>query len=268
MIVQQGIFLIADPSLFTNDMYHRFDNRDFVHAIINRLLPHGGTIIIDESIHLEPGLLSELDDVIIRPLTMVFGEDWPVYSGLLALMVSMAALFMGAKRGLRRHPRHIDRLDEPRRMEFGHPHNWLSDYYEVRGVLLQRMRYAYGLDPDDLQRLPPDMVAHLLGDQYLVQFVLQPLRVDPLALEAALGDIAGWEPPLHAEALVLQAEDYLASLPAGGLAAWATPGAPQTLQGAPPGAPPGTPPGGWPPQGVPGVGQQLARAPRRPGGGP
>ena len=231
VIVQQEILLISDPSIFTNDLYYRHDNRDFAHALINKLLPYGGTVIFDEGIHLEPGLLSELDDVIVRPLTMVFGETWPVYTGLLLLIVSMATLGLGIRRGLRKFSRHMDRLHEPRRMEFGHSYNWLSDYYEVRGVLLQRMRYAYGLDPDDLQRLPPEIIAQLLGDQYLVQFVLQPLRVDPVALEAALGDIAGWEPPPHAEALVVQAERFLANLPTDALASWATPKAPPAWQG-------------------------------------
>jgi hypothetical protein len=75
------------------------------------------------------------------------------------------------------------------------------------------MRYAYGLDPTDLQRLPPELVAQLLGDQYLVQFVLHPIRVDPIALNAAVGDIATWEPPINADLVVTRAEAYLASLP-------------------------------------------------------
>jgi hypothetical protein len=63
-------------------------------------------------------------------------------------------------------------------------------------------------------------VAQLLGDQYLVQFVLQPIRVDPIALNAAVGDIAAWEPPIDADLIVTRAEAYLASLPPDAPAAW------------------------------------------------
>jgi hypothetical protein len=224
IIYMDGMLLISDPSLFTNDMYERADNRLFALAVLARLLPaEGGTVIIDESIHLEPGLLSELDDVMVRPMYMVLGEPWPVYSGLLVMMVGLAGLAVAGRRTPRRYEPHRNRLDEPRTLEFGNPYNWMADYYEVRGVLLQRMRYAYGLDPDDLQRLPPEIVAQLLGDQYLVQFVLQPVRVDPMALQAALGDIANWKPPEDAEALVERAERYLAGIPDDQGQDWATP---------------------------------------------
>jgi hypothetical protein len=153
----------------------------------------------------------------------LLGEPWPIYSGLLILLIGLVALSAAGRRVPRRYETHKHRLEEPRSLEFGNPFNWLADYYEVRGVLLQRMRYAYGLDPDDLQRLPPEIVAQLLGDQYLVQFVLQPVRVDPMALQAALGDIAAWKPPANAEHLVDRAEQYLAALPDAGTQDWATP---------------------------------------------
>jgi hypothetical protein len=223
MLFMNGMLLISDPSLFTNDMYDRADNRLFAHIVLARLLPEGGTVIIDESIHLEPGLLSELDDVLMRPMYVLLGENWPIWSGLCILVISMAGLAMAGKRTPRRYEPHKNRLSEPRTLEFGNPYNWLADYYEVRGVLLQRMRYAYGLDPDDLQRLPPEIVAQLLGDQYLVQFVLQPVRVDPMALQAALGDITAWKPPENAEDLVERAEQYLAALTDTVAQDWATP---------------------------------------------
>jgi hypothetical protein len=223
IIYMENMLLISDPSVFTNDMYGRADNRMFAHALMARLLPQGGTVIIDESIHLEPGILSELDDVLVRPFTSLVGEAWPIYASLLLLFVGLVGLVSAGKRTPRRYEPHSNRLEEPRTLEFGNPYNWLADYYEVRGVLLQRMRYAYGLDPVELQRLPPEIVAQLLGNQYLVQFVLQPVRVDPMALHAALSDIATWEPPEQAEFLVEQAEEYLSALPDAAAQDWATP---------------------------------------------
>ena len=204
-----------------------FKQGEIVHALCG---PMNGTEAFHRifgwqggDIHLEPDVLSELDDVLVRPMIMLLGERWPVYSGLLIMLIALGGLAASGRRTPRRYERHTNRLDEPRTLEFGNPYNWLADYYEVRGVLLQRMRYAYGLDPDDLQRLPPEIVAQLLGDQYLVQFVLQPVRVDPMALQAALADIANWQPPENAELLVDRAEQYLAALPDGRVQDWATP---------------------------------------------
>jgi len=220
IIEQDGMVLISDPSIFINDMYERMDNRRFAQALITNMVPVNGTVIFDESIHHESGVLAELDDTIIRPLYRTFGETWPVNTFFLILIVGIGGMIAVSRRPTPRYLPHMNRLREPRTLEFGHPFNWLADYYDVRGVLLQRMRYAYGLDPTDLQRLPPEIVAQLLGDQYLVQFVLQPIRVDPIALSAAVGDIAGWEPPINAELVVSKAEAYIASLPTDAPAAW------------------------------------------------
>jgi hypothetical protein len=213
IIEQEGMLLISDPSIFINDMYERMDNRRFAQALITRMVTVNGMVIFDESIHLESGLLAEVDDTIIRPLYRVFGESWPVNAFFLILVVGIGGMIAVSRKLQPRYLPHMNRLREPRTLEFGLPYNWLADYYDVRGVLLQRMRYAYGLDPTDLQRLPPELVAQLLGDQYLVQFVLHPIRVDPIALNAAVGDIATWEPPINADLVVTRAEAYLASLP-------------------------------------------------------
>ncbi len=220
IIEQEGMLLISDPSIFINDMYDRMDNRRFTQALIARMVPVNGTVIFDESIHHESGMMAELDDTIMRPLYRAFGESWPVNTFFLILIVGIGGLIAVSRRPSSHYLPHTNRLSEPRTMEFGHPYNWLADYYDVRGVLLQRMRYAYGLDPTDLQRLPPEIVAQLLGDQYLVQFVLQPIRVDPIALNAAVGDIAAWEPPINADLVVTRAEAYLASLHPDAPAAW------------------------------------------------
>ena len=220
IIEQDGMLLISDPSIFINDMYERLDNRRFTQALITNMVPVNGTVIFDESIHHESGVMAEIDDTIMRPLYRAFGESWPVNTFFLILIVGIGGMILVSRRPSTRYLPHMNRLREPRTMEFGHPYNWMADYYDVRGVLLQRMRYAYGLDPMDLQRLPPEIVAQLLGDQYLVQFVLQPIRVDPIALNAAVGDIAAWEPPINADLVVTRAEAYLASLPPDAPAAW------------------------------------------------
>lgn len=237
MLYEAGMLLISDPSIFINDMYDRYDNRLFAQALIARMLPAGGIVIFDESVHREAGVLGELDDTIMRPVYRMFGESWPINTFFLVLLVGIGGMLLLSRMPTRRFIPHRTRLGEPRTLGFGHPYNWLADYYDVRGVMLQRLRYAYGLDPDDLQTLPPEMVARLMGDMHLAQFVLQPVRLDGFALQAAIQDIASWTPPSNADAIVEEADAFLASLRDGSPVPWNAGPFPPT-----PGGPHG---GGW-----------------------
>ncbi len=211
MIYQEGWLLLSDPSIFTNDMYWRADNAAFIRFMITYLLPKGGKVIIDESLHLEPGLLGEVDDIVLRPFYILLGEGWPCFSGLIGMAIAMVFGLRAVSRRVRKLTPHVDRLAEPRVGDFGSPINWVADYYEVRGVLLQRLRYAYGLEPEELPSLPPALVAQLLGDEALAAFTLRPATFDQAALLSALEVISTWRPPPDAEAVMDRVEAYLAA---------------------------------------------------------
>ena len=49
---------MSDPGIFINDMLDRKDNRAFALDLIEELLPEGGEVIFDESVHIPPGYLS------------------------------------------------------------------------------------------------------------------------------------------------------------------------------------------------------------------
>lgn len=48
---QEGIFLLSDPDLFNNHGLHQGDNARLMLSLIEYLLPSGGTLYIDESLH-------------------------------------------------------------------------------------------------------------------------------------------------------------------------------------------------------------------------
>ena len=202
--------LISDPSLFINDMYGRHDNREFLMLLVTRLLPTGGTVIIDEAVHFEGGPVSELDDTVLRPAMALFSESpFGVTLLLLGVLVVVAAV-SGSRRIVRFRP-HKDRLGEAHVVMPG-PATLFTDFNEARAVLLQRLRLAYGLDPAELPRLPPQYVAELLGDWPLTQFALAPVPPDPAVLGQALVAIAAWRPPSNAPEVMDKVERHLASL--------------------------------------------------------
>ena len=230
--------LISDPSLFINDMYGRHDNREFLMLLVAKLLPTGGTVIIDDAVHFEGGPAGELDDTVVRPTMGLFSQT-PIGGTLLvlAVMVVVSAL-VGSRRAVRFRP-HKDRLGETHVVMPG-PATLFTDFQDARGVLLQRLRLAYGLEPAELPRLPPQYVVELLGDWALAQFALAPVPPDPTVLGQALVAIAAWRPPANAVEVMDKVERHLAALEGTTRRApgeWA-PGGTPPLASAPPMAPP------------------------------
>jgi len=211
VVYEEGMLLLSDPSVFINDMYHRYDNREVLILLVETLLPKGGTVIIDESVHIEPGLGGEADDLGLRTALRAFGQPWPMGPLLMVLVVMVAVAALASRRRPMRFVPHQDRLSE-RHMLLPGPMTLLGDYQEARALLLQRLRYAYGLDPAELPRLPPQLVAELLGDWNLARFALQPMPPDPAALSAALAAIAAWTPPEAAGDVMAKVERYLGAL--------------------------------------------------------
>ena len=211
VVYEGGMLLLSDPSVFINDMYHRYDNREALILLVETLLPGGGTVIFDESVHIEPGLGGEVDDLGLGTAMRAFGQPWPMWPLLTVLAVMVAVAALASRRRPMRFVPHQDRLSE-RHMLLPGPMTLLGDYQEARALLLQRLRYAYGLDPAELPRLPPQLVAELLGDWNLARFALQPMPPDPVALSAALTAIAAWGPPEAAGDVMAKVEAYLERL--------------------------------------------------------
>ena len=211
IVYEEGMLLLSDPSVFINDMYHRYDNREVLILLVETLLPRGGTVIIDESVHIEPGLGAEMDDLGMRAALRALGQPWPMWPALMVLVVMVAVAALYSRRRPMRFVPHQDRLSE-RHMLLPGPMTLLGDYQEARALLLQRLRYAYGLDPAELPRLPPQLVAELLGDWNLARFALQPMPPDPVALSAALAAIAAWTPPEGAGDVMAKVERFLETL--------------------------------------------------------
>lgn len=244
---EEGMVLISDPSLFINDMYGRHDNREFLMLLVSRLLPTGGTVVIDEGLHFEGGPVGELDDTVLRPAMAAFSVV-PIGATLLLLgVLVLVAAVAGSRRTVRFRP-HKDRLGEVHVVMPG-PATLFADFNEARAVLLQRLRLAYGLDPAELPRLPPQYVAELLGDWALAQFALAPAPPDASVLGQALIAIAAWRPPANASEVMDRVERHLASLEGATRRApeeWDTGGAPPPARPhtspSPPHSPPAPPP--------------------------
>jgi hypothetical protein len=216
--VEDDIVLISDPSIFINDMYRRQDNREFIMLLLDKLLPvlsATATVIIDEGVHFESRPLGEVDDVVLRPAMGALSPDAPSGLALILLVVLLAAAGLGGSRRPTRFRPHVDRLSE-RHVVLPGPGTIYADYNEARGVLMQRLRHAYGLDPAELPRLPPQLVSELVGDWNLARFALMPMPPDPATIAFALAAISSWRPPMNADAVLAKVEAHLAAMDAGG----------------------------------------------------
>ena len=80
---------IGDPSIFINEMWPQLDNDDFLLALVDFLLPNGGTVLFDESIHAAVDFSEGFYRTLTSTFVFVFGD---LTKGL--FVTAMIALMM------------------------------------------------------------------------------------------------------------------------------------------------------------------------------
>lgn len=98
------ILVIADSSLFMNDILPRANNTPFLKAIISYLLPEGGKILLDESLHSATDPTHALLKAFLKGLVYLQQESisWMVSLLLIFLLPSLYIRFQPPEETLRR----------------------------------------------------------------------------------------------------------------------------------------------------------------------
>ena len=106
---EQRIWIVSDPDILSNHGISRGDNAVLAHALVEALLPPGGTVLVDESMHMKGGLLEVPPPSLRRALTE------PPFVAVTALFLAAAAVLVLAAAGRFGAPR-----PAPRAVAFGH----------------------------------------------------------------------------------------------------------------------------------------------------
>ncbi len=183
--------LVADPSMFTNDMLRRADNREFALHVLALLSPAPAEILIDEGSHLRRSAFDNAGATfayVAYAVTGVPALAIPVAS--LVLLLGMLALAPSRNPGP--FPRHRDRLSERRLHLLAVPDLHWGDYLWVRDTFLEKVRLRFGLTYEEFSLVTTEQLKWFVADGPLVEFVCTPTVDSFVGLNAMVQRMDQW----------------------------------------------------------------------------
>jgi len=167
------IMMVSDPGLFINDMLRRpgYENEEFALDLVRMLLPSGGEVIFDESVHIPPGYLSNGVSSFLTSIYIV--KTNIIYNVILMIIVVIVvelAVF-GVKNPIK--------LFRPRPMRnqasnVRYLKKNLTTRNEIRRVFIDKVRVEMGMSQKDFSQLSKKEVARLIGNNALSRFLFDP----------------------------------------------------------------------------------------------
>ena len=201
-----SMVFISDSSFCINDMWDRYDNTAFSLALVRRLLGHQGTVIFDESRHIQStpieNLVYTLENIYIYMLLET--------NQLLALIIALGFLnLFGLIYAMTKPPKRFrHKFDLTYKDAF--VEQAPDRVADVKNILLTRLKayynlyfpdssFAYAYEPSTKSEynltVKRDLQA-LIKDAELVDFVVHPLRYNiPVRLNAIIMRIDAVFPP-------------------------------------------------------------------------
>ena len=188
------MILIADPSMFINDLLDVDDNWEFISDMVAYLAkgsPSQTTIIFEESRHLQASIVNSI-------YVELFG--WLAYGtgNMVVKIIILATLILGLEFILMRvaNPtlyRHAFNPAIGRTSRWRVPHTTYLQPELIRQTFLEKVRITYGLGRDDFAALPPAEIQRMVGGEghpVLVGFVLN--KDSKIALADVLQAMDRW----------------------------------------------------------------------------
>jgi hypothetical protein len=187
----KGVALvISDPSLFMNHMIDEEDNLEFIQALIEYLLPDGGKIVIDESVHETSGAGSWVQRSFTGAVFIVTDVNLKIVLGTIAAISVFALAYVHEPPGKHRH---IHMLDRTGVAEVVDPDISNLDIPEMRKVLLDKVRVANGMSKEAFSALGWESIQSMLSHDTLYQFARYEKIPKGSDLTAILLEVNNWE---------------------------------------------------------------------------
>jgi hypothetical protein len=182
--------VVSDPGLFINDMWGRADNAAFVLALVARHFPGATDFIFDESRH-KPDTVREGAwrtglALGVLALNNIYGK---------AVLGILALLAVGAGIMAVRPPaewRHEDTLGEISFYHLARRAFRAEDRERLRDALLEKVRIAMSLYPDEFSRLGPEELRRAVWDERLFTLVEEPRSVRLDDMEELTAIVHNW----------------------------------------------------------------------------
>ncbi len=182
--------MVSDPGLFINDMWGRADNAGFVLAMLRRYFPTATDVIFDETRHkpetVREGAWRTGLFLGVVALNNIYGK---VVLGVLALVAAGIGILSVRPAAEWRHEDTLREISfhHLARLAFGP-----DDRERLRRALLEKTRISMCLYPDEFERLSPEELRELIGDERLAALAEDPRRVRTDELEELTEAVRQW----------------------------------------------------------------------------
>lgn len=160
--------MISDPSLFMNGMIESEGNFDLAMELVELMLPEGGRIIFDDSVHSAEGGQGVMQGGMRGIAFLTTDVNLKIVIGSIAVLAMFA---VGYIYDSPRRPRHETILDRTGVAELVEPELLESDLDELKRVILDRIRISYGMSVEDFSDLSWDQLREKVGNDEVIRFL-------------------------------------------------------------------------------------------------
>lgn len=159
--------LISDPGLFTNEVWSNseFDNSKFVLALVDKLLPEGGRIIIDESRHAEERYLQNPYNTISAFITLTTNPVLTIITLIVIFVLSILLIFKVKDKSIWQHRLNLNAYN-PRAIDLS------KEQERIKNIIIDRIKTRYNISEDYIRTLDQASLYNLIGDEVLTFFML------------------------------------------------------------------------------------------------
>jgi hypothetical protein len=160
--------MISDPSLFMNGMINEEGNLDLAMAMVDHLLPLGGKVIFDDSVHSSVGRQGVMQKGMLGLAFLTTDVNLKIVVGSIAVLAMFAVAYIYDPPG---KPRHETMLDRTGVAELVEPDLLESDLDELKKVVMERIRVHNGLSVRDFSSLSWEQLEEMVGNPEIIRFV-------------------------------------------------------------------------------------------------
>lgn len=185
-----NIIFLSDPSMFINEMIGIADNREFLLSLVSYLIPEGGRIIIDESIHALSGMLGPVQTATRGLVVLTTDVNLKIIVGAIGTITILSALYVFEPPT---RPKHVTFLDRTGLAELVDPGIGGVDRDEMRSVLLEKVRISRGMSTDQFSKLSWEELDAMIHNPRLSDFVRRNRKISKERLESILVEVEEWK---------------------------------------------------------------------------
>jgi len=159
-------------------MWGLADNREFILSEILQILPGGGEIIFDESVHLTENAAVEITNGYY--IFFIYIISHPLSIFLVEFLLLFLLIIMGIKvKPQTNYTRHRDALGYKMLYMMLKPELDITDFYWIRWVILDKIRVAYEIPYEIFYSYTPEQLKVLLDDNELSDFLFGDIKRGP-----------------------------------------------------------------------------------------